>query len=271
VRRLPRSLLLALTVVTTFVVVLGLVTLLGSTTRTPPRAFVGAPQDRPGPVVLVPGYGGSTRSLERLAVKLRATGRTAEVFRLPGDGTGDLRAQAVALAAFADRVRGGAPSLDVVGYSAGGVVTRLWVAEHGGRAVARRVVTLGSPHHGTRVAGLARAFAASSCPAACHQLAPDSPVLGELNDGDPTPSGPLWISVWTDFDQVVTPPDSGRLEGAVDIRLQSVCSDERVDHSGLPDAPLVAGIVLEAVGIAPPAAPTAADCGALRRLGAAAS
>jgi triacylglycerol lipase len=271
VRRLPRSLLLALTVVTTFAVVLGLVALVGSTTRAPQRAFVGAPQDQPGPVVLVPGYGGGTRSLERLARKLRATGRTAEVFTLPGDGTGDLRAQAAALAPFVERVRGDAPSVDVIGYSAGGVVTRLWVTELGGRAVARRVVTLGSPHHGTRVAGLARAFAASSCPEACHQLAPDSPVLGELNDGDQTPSGPRWTSVWTDFDQVVTPPDSGRLEGATDIRLQSVCADERVDHSGLPDAPLVAGIVLEAVGSAASAAPTAADCGALRRLGAAAS
>jgi triacylglycerol esterase/lipase EstA (alpha/beta hydrolase family) len=264
-------LLLVLTVVTTFVVVLGLVVLVGSTAKKPRQAFVGAPQDRPGPVVLVPGYGGSTRGLERLAVQLRATGRTAVVFRLPGDGTGDLREQARALGAFADRVRSGAPSVDVIGYSAGGVVTRLWVSDFGGRAVARRVVTLGSPHRGSRVAGLARAFASSSCPAACQQLAPDSTVLGDLNGGDQTPSGPMWTSVWTDFDQVVTPPASGRLEGALDIRLQSVCADERVDHSGLPDAPLVVGIVLEAVAVAPPTAPSAADCAGLRRLGAAAS
>jgi triacylglycerol lipase len=270
VRRLPRSLLLVLTVVVTLVVVLGITVLVGSTTQEQ-RAFVGAPQDEPGPVVLVPGYGGATRSLERLAVKLRATGRTAEVFPLPGDGTGDLREQAEALRGFVDEVQGDARSVDVVGYSAGGVVARIWVTELGGRAEARRVVTLGSPHRGTRVAGLARAFAASSCPTACHQLAPDSPVLGALNDGDQTPSGPLWTSVWTDYDQVVTPPDSGSLEGAIDIRLQAVCGDERVDHSGLPDSPLVAGIVLEAVGVEAPAAPTAADCADLRRLGAAAS
>ena len=268
-RRLPRPLLLVLTVVVTFLVVLGVVTLVGTTTRTAQhRAFIGAPQDRPGPVVLVPGYGGSTRSLERLAAKLRATGRTAAVFHLPGDGTGDLRTQAATLRTFVDAVRGNAPSVDVVGYSAGGVVTRLWVTDFGGRAVARRIVTLGSPHHGTRVAGLARAFASSSCPTACQQLAPDSPVLGELNDGDPTPSGPVWTAVWTDYDQVVTPPDSGRLDGATDIRLQAVCADERVDHSGLPDSPLVAGIVLRSVGVAPPAVPRPADCGALRHLGA---
>jgi triacylglycerol lipase len=268
VRRLPGPLLLALAVVVTVGIVLGLVALVGSTTERA-RPFAGAPQDQPGPVVLVPGYGGSTRALEVLATKLRASGRTVAIFTLPGDGTGDLVAQARALDSFADSVRGGAPSVDVVGYSAGGVVTRVWVADFGGRSIARRVVTLGSPHHGTRVAGLARAFAASSCPTACHQLAPDSPVLGELNTGDETPSGPLWTSVWTQLDQVVTPPESGRLEGATDIRLQDICRDEQVDHSGLPRAPLVAGIVLEALAVPAPKAPTAADCARLRALGSA--
>lgn len=269
-RRLPTPLLLVAAVVVTAAVVLGLTVLVG-TSQKRPVAFTGAAQDTPGPIVLVPGYGGSTRSLDRLAVKLRATGRTAAVFALPGDGTGDLTAQARALDAFVTEVRGGAPSVDVIGYSAGGVVTRLWVDDLGGRKIARRVVTVGSPHHGTRVAGLARAFASSSCPAACQQLAPDSPLLAGLNDGDETPSGPVWTSLWTDQDQVVTPPDSGRLEGSTGVRLQAVCADERTDHSGLPDSPLVTGLVLAAVGVAAPAAPTAADCGRLRTLGAAAA
>jgi triacylglycerol esterase/lipase EstA (alpha/beta hydrolase family) len=266
VRRLPKPLLLALTVVITVAVVLGLFYLVGSTTK-PGKPFVGAAQGRPGPVVLVPGYGGSTSALEVLAGKLRAAGRTVHVFHLPGDGTGDLVQQAKALGGYITEVRGDAPSVDVVGYSAGGVVTRLWVTDFGGRAITRRVVTLGSPHHGTRVAGLARAFAASSCPTACHQLAPDSPVLGELNGGDVTPSGPLWTTVWTDFDQVVTPPASGRLEGATDVRLQAVCADERVDHSGLPRSPLVAGIVITSLGVPAPRPVSASDCTELRALG----
>jgi pimeloyl-ACP methyl ester carboxylesterase len=267
---MPTPLLLVLAVVTTVAVVLGITVLVGTTTkRTAP--FAGAAQDTPGPVVLVPGYGGSTRSLERLAVKLRATGRTAVVFGLPGDGTGDLTAQARALGAFVAKVRGDAPSVDLVGYSAGGVVTRLWVNDLGGRGITRRVVTLGSPHHGTRVAGLARAFASSSCPAACQQLAPDSGLLSGLNSGDETPSGPVWTTLWTDLDQVVTPADSGRLSGSTGVRLQGVCADERVDHGGLPGSPLVGGIVLEALGIPVPPPPTAGDCGRLRALGASAA
>jgi triacylglycerol lipase len=48
-------------------------------------------QTDPGPVLLVPGYGGNVQSLEPLAEALRATGRTAVIVDPVGDGTGDLR------------------------------------------------------------------------------------------------------------------------------------------------------------------------------------
>jgi triacylglycerol esterase/lipase EstA (alpha/beta hydrolase family) len=72
-------------------------------------------------VLLVPGYGGQTGSLSVLAARIRATGRRAIVVRLPGSGTGSLVTDAGVLSAAVMRaLRGGAPSVDVVGYSAGG-------------------------------------------------------------------------------------------------------------------------------------------------------
>jgi len=267
-----RSLLLPLlAAAVAFVLVLGAVVAVGLARRPDPAggSFDAVPQEQPGPVVLVPGYGGSTVALEALAQRLRARGRAATVARLPGDGTGDLRASARALdAAVAAALAGGAPSVDLVGYSAGGVVVRLWVAEHDGARRARRVVTLGSPHHGTQVARLALSFAPDRCPEACRQLVPDSALLADLNDGDETPEGPGWASVWTDLDQVVTPPESARLEGASDVRLQTVCPDAATEHGTLPTDPLVVGVVLRTLGPGPlPEPPAAAECSALRAAG----
>ena len=222
------------------------------------------PQDRPGPVLLVPGYGGSTASLEVLAGRLRAAGRDARVVPMPGDGTGDLMEQATTLDRAAEaEIDQGAPSVDVIGYSAGGVVARLWAAEEDGRSVARRVVTLGAPHHGSGVAALAGSLVPRQCPAACRQLVPDSELLTRLN-ADETPDGPTWVSVWTTQDQIVTPPESARLDGAVNIPVQAVCADAVVGHGELPTDRLVQALVLAALAPTPMSTPTPADCARLR-------
>ncbi|GAA4080267.1 esterase/lipase family protein [Actinomadura miaoliensis] len=208
------------------------------------------PQDRPGPVVLVPGYGGGAGGLRVLADRLRRDGRQAFVLDLPGDGTGDLREQARALdRRVGEALRGGAPSVDVVGHSAGGVVARLWAAEHDGARKARRIVSLGSPHRGAQLAAAGTAFGAAACPAACRQLAPGSDLLRDL--GGRVPGRPAWMSVWTSLDETVTPPESARLGGAVNVVVQDVCPNARTGHADLPSDPYVMGIVLRALGTAP--------------------
>jgi triacylglycerol lipase len=206
-------------------------------------------QDVLGPVLLVPGYGGAQAALEPLAERIRATGRTATVVALPENGTGDLSAQVAALSRAVDgALSAGAPSVDVVGYSAGGVVAGLWVARDDGAAKARRVVTLGSPLRGTTVAGSAVAFVPDACPVACHQLAPGSAEVRELAGvGRLLP----WLSIWTTADQTVTPPESARLDGAVDVALQDVCGPAPVSHGQLPADPAVVALVLRGLSTAP--------------------
>ena len=213
-------------------------------------------QARPGTVLLVPGYGGSRTALSRLADRLTAGGRTAKVLTLPGDGTGDLLAQADTLdAEVRDALHAGAPSVDVIGYSAGGVVTRLWVDRHDGAAVARRIVTLGSPLHGAKIAGVGAALAPGVCPEACRELAPGSDVLQSIDGALPT--GLPWLSIWTENDETVQPPDSARLDGAVNLSLQTICPSAQVAHGDLPTNPAVTALVLQALGTDPLTAPTA--------------
>ena len=121
----------------------------------------------------------------------------------------------------------------MIGYSAGGVVARLWVRDEGGAAVARRVLTLGSPQHGTSQAALG-AELAGGCPTACEQLVPDSDLLRRLNAGDETPDGPLWATVRSTYDRVVTPVESAALDGAVNILVQDLCPGSTAAHGGLP-------------------------------------
>jgi len=223
-------------------------------------------QGRPGPVLLVPGFGGATSSVQPLADVLTAAGRDVTVVALPGDGTGDLHASADALgkAVDATRTRTGAASVDLVGYSAGGLVARLWVAD-GHADVVRRVLTLGSPHHGTSLADLAGDVAAGACSVGCQQMASDSDLLARLNRGDETPAGPTWVSIWTTQDQTVTPPDSARLAGALNVPVQSVCAQAQVGHGDLPRNALVQQMVLAELAAGNPVPLGSRDCARLSR------
>jgi triacylglycerol lipase len=237
-RRLVLIMLVAL------VLAAGLVVAFAARSATGHKPIRTVDQRLAGPVLLLPGYGGSTTGLSVLAQRLRTSGKDVTVVNLPDRAQGDLAAQAGTLAAAAKVALGrtGAASVDVVGYSAGGVVARLWVKSYGGNLIARRVITLGSPQHGTALAALG-SLLAGECPTACQQLISTSPLLAQLNTRPEVPAGPAFVSFWTSHDQVVLPPESAELAGALNIEVQSVCSASAVDHTGLPTDPLVARMV----------------------------
>jgi triacylglycerol lipase len=244
-------------VVLLLIMTIAVIAVLRNTGRSADRV----PQAEPGPVLLVPGYGGNGQSLQPLATALRSAGRTAVIVEPVGDGTGDLRVQAEHLGQVASRVRedAGAASVDVIGYSAGGVVARLWIRDDGGAKVARRVLTLGSPHHGTSQAALGAEFA-GGCAAACEQLIPNSDLLRRLNAGDETPDGPLWATVRSSSDEVVTPVDSAALSGALNIVVQDACPGSTTAHGELPSSPVVLAALRSVLGTDTPQAPSDVAC-----------
>jgi triacylglycerol esterase/lipase EstA (alpha/beta hydrolase family) len=221
------------------------------------------------PVLMVPGYNGTPASVGTLAARLRAEERRVVVVDLPDRGTGDLRTSALALGAAVDRT--GAARVDLVGFSAGGLVVRLLLADPARAPRARRVVLLGTPNHGTELAGVAAALDPSLCATSVCQLAPGSSLLAGLNRGDETPPGPEFFSIWTALDGTVTPPATAVLEGAANIRVQDVCAASRLGHGGLVTDPLALGLVVEALAGTLPERPGAGDCAALQAAGASAA
>jgi pimeloyl-ACP methyl ester carboxylesterase len=180
-----------------------------TTTRTLP-ARRPRPAPEVPPVVLLHGFGTSSRVLEPLARHLERRLRRP-VLRLElGEGPlplhlGDVRASASRVQREIERraVEAGFPYVDVVGHSLGGLVaTYLLKALDRGRRV-RRVVTLGAPHRGTPLAILG-ALLLGAFSRALWQMIPRSPLLREL-DRLSVPERCELVALASDADGVVPP------------------------------------------------------------------
>lgn len=115
----------------------------------------GARGQGPRPVILVHGYGMNRANFVPLAYRLAGAG-LGPVVGFEYWTLGPAAAAAGQLGWFVDQVREatGAPVVDLVGHSMGGVVARYYVTLGGGDAAVANLVTLGSPHAGTDLAGL---------------------------------------------------------------------------------------------------------------------
>jgi triacylglycerol lipase len=170
------------------------------------------------PVILVPGWADSGRSLGALARGLERRGWpsgtvTAVSFR---DRFGSSIDHAAELAARIDGVRAGIDGgmVDVVAHSMGGLAVRWLLLERGRAAGIDRVAFLGTPHRGTWAALLA--FGAGR-----GEMLPESTVLRRLAAA-PLPEGVRAACFWTPWDRRILPPASARLEGVPCHRVRTL-------------------------------------------------
>jgi triacylglycerol lipase len=196
------------------------------------------------PIILVHGYGGTPASMGTLAAVLRHDGRTVISVALPQHGEAEINREAHAVADAVDRT--GAAKVDLVGFSAGSIVVRTYLYSTAGRSKARRVVLLGAPDHGTKLASLALSTDPSLCLDACRELTRGSGFLRALNSRASSSTAPITV-IWTRDDKVVTPPDSAVLPGASNVEVQSVCRDAVLPHGDLVTDPLSIGLTLTAL------------------------
>ncbi|MFG6460360.1 esterase/lipase family protein [Roseateles sp. DXS20W] len=120
--------------------------------------------------------------------------------------------------AYADDIEAGVQRLKALtgrmpllcAHSMGGLALRAWWRRHGaGHAEAPRVITLGSPHQGTRMAALGLGVNAA-------QMRQGSAWLAQL------PGMPDVDCLWTPCDQIVNPAERAMLPGARARRLDGV-------------------------------------------------
>nr|WP_306520940.1 MULTISPECIES: alpha/beta fold hydrolase [unclassified Streptomyces] len=210
-----------------------------------PSASPRLPLAPPPPIVLLHGFADnrSVFVLLRRALLRDADGtarRRTVVSLNYSPLTCDIRAAAESLGRHVEEVRRrtGADRVDVVGHSLGGLIARYHVQRLGGDAVVRTLVTLGTPHSGTRVAR----------PADVHpivrQMRPGSPVIEEL--GRPAPGcRTRFVAVRSDLDQIMVPTSTARLDHP-DLRVENVLVTG-IGHLALPVHPTVTSLVREAL------------------------
>jgi len=91
--------------------------------------------------------------------------------------------------------------VDVVGHSLGGILARWYLQELGGASKVDRLVTLASPHGGTRAAEIGVLSLAKA-------IAPGSAVLDTLRSGRSKASSVAHTAIVAAEDRMVTPPAS---------------------------------------------------------------
>ena len=129
----------------------------------------------------------------------------------------------------------GAPQIDIVAHSMGGLIAGWYIARMNGAGDVRRLVTIGTPWQGTHTAYLGRK-------AEARDLEPESAVIADVAHL-PVPV----TSIWTPTDQIVVPAASSAIASAQSVELPlaghlDMLVDGRVfaavrDALSQPDAP----------------------------------
>jgi triacylglycerol lipase len=108
-------------------------------------------------------------------------------------------------------VKTGEHQIILIAHSMGGLISRAYLRRYGDARI-RRLITLGSPHHGTHHAYLA--FRANG-----KQMRPNNEWLNELGR---VPAFASFTSIYSLYDTLITPQDSSRVEGAENVEITGV-------------------------------------------------
>lgn len=162
------------------------------------------------PVILVHGYGGSSANfmLMQWRLKWRGWSNVYSVGYTPPHINARKLAQQVNDHVERILATTGAEKAYLVCHSMGGPLTRYALKNLNLAGKVERVITLGSPHYGSRVASLFPALGAAA------QMRYQSPFIHELVEGGECPGGARFFSIFSNMDNFVLPVSTAVLEQA---------------------------------------------------------
>lgn len=167
------------------------------------------------PVLLVHGYGCNSGYWAHLEPLLDREGVSHASIDLEPVAAGiDDYAPAIEARVRALCAATGATRVAIVAHSMGGLAARAWMRAYGHARVAR-LVTLGTPHHGTALARFGPGANAA-------QMRRDSPWLRALAAGETADVRAHIVSLYTHHDNIVAPQDSSALPGARNVAFGGV-------------------------------------------------
>lgn len=178
----------------------------------PRMHLAGAPRGLP--VLMVHGYGANGGFWVHMAALLEEHGFShATVDLEPVFGDIEDYAQQLEQAVQALRSASGSERVIIVAHSMGGLVARAWMRRFGAGHAAR-IITLGTPHHGTDLAHMGVGDNA-------RQMRRDAEWLAQLDAADRAQRS-LITSIYSYHDNIIAPQDSCHLPGARNIALPGI-------------------------------------------------
>ncbi|MFC4604783.1 esterase/lipase family protein [Rhodococcus kronopolitis] len=227
----------------------------------------------PNPVILAHGTDATAYSdYSAIGPRLKADGYCVFAVNYGGKqagkrfGTEDMNTSAAQVAAFVERVRTstGAAKVDLVGYSQGATVTRMFVNRLGGAAVVDKWVGIASPTYGGVFYGLVNV--ANVVPGsmgligavmgkAYEQQVQGSDWLNALNAGGDTVPGVSYTTIGTEYDEMIQPYTNIALRdpGARNILIQDSCAQNKTGHMNMVYDQYTMGLVSQALDPSAPA------------------
>jgi triacylglycerol lipase len=167
------------------------------------------------PVILLHGLFQNRSCLFWLQHRLRAVGYQHSI-SINTPPWRDLETLTESLAKMVDELRFKlkVDKVILVGHSMGGMIARNYVQNRGGAAHVHGIITLGAPHHGSKLAPFALSPMGKT-------LLPGSVFLRQFN-GITWPPQTQAISIYTRYDNIVLPAESGKMNGAQSVELDGM-------------------------------------------------